>query len=751
MHPSLSDSCVPEEVLRCIHLALLCVQDLAVHRPDMSSVVLFLETDNLTLPLPRPPTYTSMRRVPETEVWNQTGDIPSFNNITISMIVEYCTAEHTLTQSQRLSVNQSLVSAGGMFELGFFSPGNSRKMYVGLWYKNVPARSILWVANRENPLVANDSASSLKIGRDGNLRLVDGEQTTVWSTNVSIHSSSNTTAVLTDIGELILKDSSTGLLLWNSFDYPTDTIIPGMNLGYDVRAGAKQELSSWESENDPSRGKFRVGISQETPPQAFTWINNSTPYWRSGPWNGWKFIGIPEQYTGYSNGMNLIQDNNLGTAYLSFNTFNRSYVSIGTIRPSGLLQINLWDDKMNAWDLNWEAPNHLCDVYGTCGPFSVCDKTKSPFCECLRGFIPKSREEWSKGNWTSGCIRQTELLCEQRRSGIAPNESKNDTFFKLTEMKLPDHFVYLYDKGMAGCREWCLENCSCVAYAFPQGIRCMVWTSSLIDVLQFSYAGEDLYLRLANSEFGDDKRKIILIVSLATVASAILLGILIYMICRRRANQKGKAQNERDIIGEELEGIHGLPSDSSELPMIGFDELAAATNDFSNDNKLGAGGFGSVYKGILANGQEVAVKRLSAHSGQGVEEFKNEILLISKLQHRNLVRLLGCSIHGEEKLLAWQLWIESREVDLIDESISSSCSFTESLRCIRIGLLCVQDHASDRPTMSNVVLMLCSETDIPRPKQPTFTIQTLLGSDSRTDRNNAQSRNEISVSVIEGR
>nr|GMC62016.1 G-type lectin S-receptor-like serine/threonine-protein kinase B120 [Ipomoea batatas] len=86
MHPSLSDSCVPEEVLRCIHLALLCVQDLAVHRPNIS-VVLFLETDNLTLPLPRPPTYTSMRRVPETEVWNQTGDIPSFNNITISMIV----------------------------------------------------------------------------------------------------------------------------------------------------------------------------------------------------------------------------------------------------------------------------------------------------------------------------------------------------------------------------------------------------------------------------------------------------------------------------------------------------------------------------------------------------------------------------------------------------------------------------------------------------------------------------------------
>ncbi|XP_031131655.1 G-type lectin S-receptor-like serine/threonine-protein kinase At1g11280 [Ipomoea triloba] len=112
----------------------------------------------------------------------------------------------------------------------------------------------------------------------------------------------------------------------------------------------------------------------------------------------------------------------------------------------------------------------------------------------------------------------------------------------------------------------------------------------------------------------------------------------------------------------------------------------------------------------------------------------------------------NCEIHNNEEnfsLLnhAWQLWIESREVDLIDESISNSCSFTESLRCIRIGLLCVQDHASDRPTMSNVVLMLCSETDIPQPKQPTFTFQRLLDSDSRSH----SSRNEITVSMTEGR
>ncbi|XP_028065487.1 G-type lectin S-receptor-like serine/threonine-protein kinase At1g11330 [Camellia sinensis] len=91
-----------------------------------------------------------------------------------------------------------------------------------------------------------------------------------------------------------------------------------------------------------------------------------------------------------------------------------------------------------------------------------------------------------------------------------------------------------------------------------------------------------------------------------------------------------------------------------ELPIIGFDKILAATDNFSTTNKLGEGRFGPIYKGKLEGGQLVAVKRLSRHSGQGVEEFKNEIILISKLQHRNLVKLLGCCIEGEEKLLVYE-------------------------------------------------------------------------------------------------
>ncbi|KAK7259657.1 hypothetical protein RIF29_25269 [Crotalaria pallida] len=91
-----------------------------------------------------------------------------------------------------------------------------------------------------------------------------------------------------------------------------------------------------------------------------------------------------------------------------------------------------------------------------------------------------------------------------------------------------------------------------------------------------------------------------------------------------------------------------------DLPTIPLIWIQRSTNNFSEECKLGEGGFGPVYKGSLQDGTEVAVKRLSKTSGQGLEEFKNEVIFIVKLQHRNLVRLLGCCIEESEKLLVYE-------------------------------------------------------------------------------------------------
>lgn len=93
---------------------------------------------------------------------------------------------------------------------------------------------------------------------------------------------------------------------------------------------------------------------------------------------------------------------------------------------------------------------------------------------------------------------------------------------------------------------------------------------------------------------------------------------------------------------------------NSEFSLYDFAQIADATDNFSSSQILGEGGFGPVYKGVFPGGQEVAIKRLAARSRQGLVEFKNEIQLVAKLQHRHLVRLLGCCVHNEEKILIYE-------------------------------------------------------------------------------------------------
>nr|GEX42936.1 G-type lectin S-receptor-like serine/threonine-protein kinase At4g03230 [Tanacetum cinerariifolium] len=109
-------------------------------------------------------------------------------------------------------------------------------------------------------------------------------------------------------------------------------------------------------------------------------------------------------------------------------------------------------------------------------------------------------------------------------------------------------------------------------------------------------------------------------------------------------------------IQDLLDPLNSNENDSSNIgiPFFDFERIAASTDDFSEENKLGEGGFGPVYKGKFPGGLEVAVKRLSINSGQGLEEFKNEVTLIARLQHRNLVRLLGYCMKGNEKMLIYE-------------------------------------------------------------------------------------------------
>jgi len=140
------------------------------------------------------------------------------------------------------------------------------------------------------------------------------------------------------------------------------------------------------------------------------------------------------------------------------------------------------------------------------------------------------------------------------------------------------------------------------------------------------------------------------------LSRSLIIGMTISICVTRLWKWILAKQRARRLKGNEE--YTPFPSDNlnqvQELPLFNFEMLVSATNDFHLSNKLGQGGFGPVYKGKLSDGQEIAVKRLSRTSAQGLKEFMNEVVVISKLQHRNLVRLLGCCVEGEERMLLYE-------------------------------------------------------------------------------------------------
>ncbi|XP_027937062.1 putative receptor-like protein kinase At4g00960 [Vigna unguiculata] len=361
----------------------------------------------------------------------------------------------------------------------------------------------------------------------------------------------------------------------------------------------------------------------------------------------------------------------------------------------------------------------------------------------------------------------------------------------------------------------------------------------------------------SSSQGKSNTARTIIAIVVPVACVVLLLALLCVYLSLRKQRKKIKFESEVESDEDEVSFAESL--------QYNFNTIRVATNEFADYNKLGQGGFGAVYKGQLSNGQEIAVKRLSRDSGQGDLEFKNEVLLVAKLQHRNLVRLLGFGLEGRERLLvyefvpnksldyfifdptmkpqldwetrykiikgiargilylhedsrlriihrdlkasnilldkemnpkiadfgmarlvlmdqtqintsrivgtygymapeyamhgqfsvksdvysfgvlvleivsgqknsginngenmedllsfAWRNWKEGKAINVVDPSLQSN-SRNEILRCIHIGLLCVQENLVDRPTMANIILMLNSHSlSLPIPAEPAF-------------------------------
>ncbi|KAJ0939147.1 putative protein kinase RLK-Pelle-DLSV family [Helianthus annuus] len=716
----------------------------------------------------------------------------------------------TLQQGQELKDWDELVSSNKVFNLKLFSFGAMVSPYLGIFYKNnnityrrplIYRNKAVWVANRNNPIP--DMYGKLIIDVHGKFSILSSGGTVLDLFSPNPLAACNASAKLLDTGNLVLQelhpDGSVKRVLWQSFDHPTDTLLPGMKLGINLKTGHRWSLTSWEGETLPVRGSFTLTVTEDLNGTAqMVILKGENIDTMSGPWANGELIN-PNKIS-YGSNFRVYYVSNKTEQYFTYLT--KSYDSFPALRMSESGELE-------------DTTLHTCLFSGF---------TRSPGA-------------------------QTKL-------------------------------------EMFKCRD---------DYTFYMGTGCKTYGKMLYNPAE-AYQDKEYYTFRDRVKKKKKKNWFGLI-----IGAGFLALVLSCYFLYKKLHLKGKAKKIQKLLLHQLKCLYKNEETrtniNNDLHYFTFKSILFATNNFSRTNKLGEGGFGAVYKGKLADGQEIAVKRLSQGSGQGITEFTNETKLIAKLQHVNLVRLLGCCIEKQEKILvyeympnnsldfflfdprkkvllgwkdrfaiidgiaqglvylhkfsrlrvihrdlkasnilldayknpkisdfgmaklfgineneantsrvvgtrgymppeymigghvstktdvfsfgvlmleivsskmnhgsydvehplnlpglAWELWNEGRGLEFMDPILNDSCSHTEVMTCIHVGLLCVQDHATDRPTMSEVISMLTNENlHLPEPKQPAFFIERHEAQTKRDDNLGNGSVNGQSFSVLVAR
>lgn len=422
---------------------------------------------------------------------------PVFSVFLLSL-VRLCSSGEKLTpETPLIFPDDKLISNNGVFALGFFSPTNSsRSFYIGIWYNNIPERLVVWVANRDNPITTPSSAT-LKVTKQSDLVLSDHEGRVFWTTKNNITTMGTAGEVpsvtLVNEGNLVLR-SWNGTILWQSFDHPTDTLLPGMPFRLNYRTRFTDRLVSWKSPDNPSSGNFSIGGDVSSGMQIFIW-DGPNLYWRSSAWSG-QMVSWYKASNDTSTVIMLTISANGDEISATYSVSDGSPGVHGRMTYTGTYVFRVWNTAESAWSVLETCPAARCDHYAACGPFSYCDSTEPvPACKCLDGFRPLGT------NPGSGCAREQPLRC-----------GEGDNFAILQGMKTPALPVFVRNRSFDGCTAECRSNCSCTAYAYANltstisggdSSRCLIWSGDLVDMAHMgkkvNFKSEDLYLRLAGS------------------------------------------------------------------------------------------------------------------------------------------------------------------------------------------------------------------------------------------------------------
>ncbi|XP_024028325.1 putative receptor protein kinase ZmPK1 [Morus notabilis] len=553
--------------------------------------------------------------------------------------------------------SEFLISPNGTFAAGFLKVGNNAFCF-SIWFTNSADKTVVWMANRDRPVSAKQSKMTLH--GNGNMVLTDASGVIVWSTDT--FSTSGMEAHLLETGNFVLIDQASKLFIWESFDFPTDTLLPLQPLVKNTT------LVSMRSKGTYLSGVYNLKFDDSN---VLDLIYNgpqlSSIYWpivtngvfAAGrtPYNSSR-IAVFDDFGGF-----------LSSDILEFKAYD---YGIGpkrrlTLDYDGVLRLYSLDESTGLWDISW-LPGRLdsCLVQGLCGEYGICSyKTIKPACTCPNGFERNDLSDWSKG-----CRPKVNL------------SSDLDT---MDFMQLLNTDYYGYDLetlkfgiSFQECRNSCLTDTRCKGFGYTFEGRAMCFPKSqllngyhmpnsqsvsYIKVTKLSsptvnaYADDQLIcsgaqvLLTSNDAKGEKSKNngyvkyLMAFVGSFGGIEVIFLGLWWWFIYRKRVNE--------EVINM------GYIVLAMGFKRFKHAELKRATKNFKEE--IGKGGFGSVYKAILDDGRVVAVKRLEGIL-QGNAEFWAEVSVIGSINHRNLVKLWGFCAEKEHKLLVYD-YVENGSLD----------------------------------------------------------------------------------------
>ncbi|CAI9777591.1 unnamed protein product [Fraxinus pennsylvanica] len=597
----------------------------------------------------------------------------------------------SLGSSLEPNTNSSWLSPSGLYAFGFYKLTNGYA--VGVFIAGIPEKTVVWTANRDDPVFPTNAILLLTDYGRLILKQDNGDDINIASSVRPVVSAS-----MLDNGNFVLYDSSRRIA-WQSFDSPTDTLLPGQRLPPGM------DLVSSASKTNPARGIFRLAMQTDGHLAQYPVeiSGASYAYYASGT-------------IGTGNNVSLNLDNN-GLLYL-FNGSSAINLTTGQYRKRTIYLVRIDVDGIfrlyyrsldpqGNWTKEWSPTEDKCAPLGLCGLNGYCIQLDTVAeCECLPGF-----DRVSPGNSTSGCERNFVMEgCKAEEQNVSYE------IISLDNVVWEDvNYGVLVSMTKADCAKACLEDCNCDAALFKDG-NCRkqrlplrygrrVQSNPTVSLIKVNTTAP-LSPGVSSGSGKEIKKEIrldVLIISISLFAlAAFILAISGIYVHRNHVGRYKKIPHV------------GLIEDVG-LRAFTYPELVEATNEFKEKLGRGASGIRGT-RGYVApewhKKLPVTVK---------VDVYSYGIVLLEIICGRKSV---DSSLSEDEAIL--EEWVynafESGELSKLvgEEEVDER----KLERLIKIGIWCIQDEPSLRPSMKKVLLMLEGNVDIPLPPSPTSFIST---------------------------